>query len=521
MYDEQHRIDVEISKEIDKNIAVVDSLFENCGDMVKKTFTLRRGKTQLRIYLVYIDGLVNSEMVERTVLHPLMYEWRSIEEPRPFQNFLEEEIESVDIQKKDTMEDAVAGVLKGDTSIFVDGYDKVIILSSKSLPVRSIDQAPSEQGTRGARDGFNESIRTSTALLRRRIKDPKLKILQNQTGQRSRSEYAICYMEGMAKPELIEKIQRRMESFDIDALFDSGMLEHLLSGKWYSPFPLCQSTERPDKAASALLEGRVVIILDNSPEVLIVPVTFPMFFQAADDYYNQWWVASFARVLRFLAMVIAIGLPGFYVALTCFHTEVLPTELLLAISSARTAVTFPVLVEVLLMEFLFELLREAGIRLPGQMGNTIGVVGGLIVGQSAVDAHLVSTIVVIVVALAAIAAFCIPNEAFASAFRLMKFFLIIMGGIWGFYGFLLGMLVLAIHMSNLDSFGTPYMMPAVGGQAGQYDHIKDYVLRFPIRTMKKRPIYTEEGERVRLRSFAGKQTSAKEDVPEEKDSNQE
>ncbi len=498
MYDSRHKIDAEISKSIDKNIEVVDTLFENCGDMVKKEFTLRREDKALRIYILYIDGMTDNELVERTVLHPLMYEWRRADREKPFKAFFEEEIESVDITEKDTMEDAVASVLKGDTSIFVDGYDRVIVLSSKKLPVRGIDQAPSEQGTRGARDAFNESIRTSTALLRRRIKDPKLKILQNQVGQRSRSEYAICYMEGIARPGLIKKVQERMEAFDIDALFDSGMLEHLLGGKWYSPLPLCQSTERPDKAASALLEGRVVIILDNSPEVLIVPVTFPMFFQAADDYYNQWWVASFARVLRFLALMLAIGLPGFYVALTSFHTEVLPTDLLLAISAARTTVTFPVLIEVLLMELLFELLREAGIRLPGQMGNTIGVVGGLIVGQSAVDAHLVSTIVVIVVALAAIASFCIPNEAFASAFRLLKFFLIIMGGIWGFYGFVMGMLALAIHLANLDSFGTPYMMPAVGGEIGDYDHMKDYVFRYPQSRMKRRPVYAEREEQVRF-----------------------
>lgn len=499
MYDAQHHIDVPISKKLDENIKVVQSLFEKSGDIVNKTFSLQRGKEKLRIYLIYIDGLTDGEVVERTVLHPLMYEWRRKEETRPFQAFFEEEIESVDITENETMDEAIAAVLKGDSVIFVDGYDKVIILSSKSFPLRGVEQAPSEQGTRGPRDGFNENIRTSTALLRRRIKDPKFKIVQNQTGQRSRSEYAICYMEGLARPELVEKVQKRMESFEIDGLLDSGMLEHLLAGKWYSLFPLCQSTERPDKAASALLEGRIVIILDNSPEVLIVPVTFPMFFQAADDYYNQWWVASFARILRFVALLIAIGLPGFYVAVTCYHTEVLPTDLLLAISAARTTVTFPVLVEVILMELLFELLREAGIRLPGQMGNTIGVVGGLIVGQSAVDAHLVSTIVVIVVALAAIASFCIPNEEFSSAFRLLKFFLIIMGGIWGFYGFLIGMLILAIHLANLESFGVPYMLPAVNGGIGDYDHMKDYVLRFPIRTMKKRPLFTEREERIRFK----------------------
>lgn len=499
MYDSRHHIDIPISENIDENIQAVETLFAKSGDLVKKEFVLHRESERLRIFILYIDGLADGETVERTILHPLMYEWRNKDEGKTFFSFFEEEIESVDITKKDRMDEAIASVLKGDTTMFVDGYAQAIVLSSKKFPLRGVEQSPSEQGTRGPRDGFNENIRTSTALLRRRVKDPKFKVEQDQAGQRSRSEYAICYVEGLARPALVEKVKKRMKSFEIDGLFDSGMLEHLIAGKWYSPFPLCQSTERPDKAASALLEGRVVIILDNSPEVLIVPVTFPIFLQASDDYYNQWWVASFARALRFLALFIAIGLPGLYVAVTSFHTEVLPTDLLLAISAARTTVTFPILVEVLLMELLFELLREAGIRLPGQMGNTIGVVGGLIVGQSAVDAHLVSTIVVIVVALAAIASFCIPNEAFASAFRLLKFLLIILGGIWGFYGFLLGMLILAIHLANLESFGVPYMMPAVGGQRGNYDHMKDYVMRYPIHAMKKRPIFTESGERVRLK----------------------
>ncbi len=503
MYDEKHRINIAISSHIDDNMKAVDSLFAKSGDLIKKDFSLKRGDRSKRIFLVYLDGMANGEVVERTILHPLMYEWRNQPEPVSFETFFQKEIESVDITKTDSMDDAIAAVLKGDTSLFIDGSSEVIILSSKHFPLRGVEQSPSEQGTRGPRDGFNESIRTSTALLRRRIKDPDLKIEQGQTGQRSRSEYAICYMEGLARPELIETVKQQMASFEIDGLFDSGMLEHLLVDKWKCPFPLCQSTGRPDKAASALLEGRVVIILDNSPEVLILPVTFSMFFQAADDYYNLWWVSSFARILRFLALFIAIGLPGFYVAVTSFHTEILPTDLLLAISAARTTVTFPVVIEVLLMELLFELLREAGIRLPGQMGNTIGVVGGLIVGQSAVDAHLVSTIVVIVVALAAIASFCIPNEAFSSAFRLLKFFLILLGGILGLYGFMLGMLVLAIYLSELDSFGIPYMMPAVGGEIGNYGHLKDYVMRYPISSMKKRPIFTQSGERIRLKKKRG------------------
>lgn len=352
---------------------------------------------------------------------------------------------------------------------------------------------------RGPRDSFNESLRTSTALIRRRIKDPKCKIVQNKFGQRSRTDYALIYMEDLVEKKVLDAVQDQLEAYETDAIYDSGMLEHFMNQKWYSPFPVIQSTERPDKVASSLLEGRVAIIVDNSPEVLLLPATFNTFFQASDDYYNQWSVATFARILRYMASILAIGLPGFYIAITSFHLEMLPTELLLAIAQARSAITFPVVLEVLLMELEFELLREAGIRLPGQMGNTIGIVGGLIVGQAAVEAGLVSTIVVIVVALAALASFTIPNESFASAYRLLKFFLIFVSAIWGLYGFVLGMLLLAIHLSGMTSYSIPYMTPAVSSGTGEYESSKDFILRLPIYLMRKRPVFTKEGERIRMR----------------------
>ena len=225
-----------------------------------------------------------------------------------------------------------------------------------------------------------------------------------------------------------------------------------------------------------------------------------MLLQASDDYYNRWAVGTFARLIRYIAAFIAITLPGFYIAVTVYHSDMLPTRLLYAIANARSMVTFPVVVEMLIMEFLFELLREAGIRLPGPLGNTIGVVGGLIVGQAAVEAGIVSTIVVIVVALTAIASFAIPNEEFASVFRLLKFFVIFTSSIAGLYGFVLGLLFIAIHLSELKSFGVPYMMPAVCGDMEDDDfHNKDFILRAPISFMKKRPIWTRKGRRIRLK----------------------
>ncbi|MGN0154008.1 MAG: spore germination protein [Lachnospiraceae bacterium] len=502
-YDEKNEIDMPVFQNLEENIDALESMFADWDDIVKKKFVLEREGGNLAIYIIYIDGLTDNEMVERTITRPLLFEWRGAQEKKNpedvFRQIFHDQTEAVDLTEKTTMMDTIDGVLKGDTAIFIDGVGKSMVLSTKKLPTRSISNPEKEAGLKGPRDSFNENFRMNTALLRRRIKDPKMKLKQGVLGQRSRTVYGLMYLEDLVYPSLLKKIEEKLRSFTIDGIFDSGMLVHLLEEKWYSPFPQVQTTERPDKAASAIMEGRVVLVVDNSPEVIILPTTLNTFLQAADDYYNRFAVGTFARCLRYLAAYITVLLPGLYVAITCYYPQVLPTDFLLAIVGARNDVTFPIVVEVLLMELLFELLREAGIRLPGQMGNTIGVVGGLIVGQAAVEASLVSTIVVIVVALTAIASFAIPNEEFSSTFRLLKFATIFLGAVWGLYGILLGILVVQIHLASLESFGIPYMMPLVSGSIDDELEFQDFVMRKPIFTMHSRPLYTKRGERTRFR----------------------
>lgn len=497
-YNEQNEIEMPISANLDRNIEVLESLFDDWGDIVKKRFRLERESQRVDMYILYIDGLADNEMVERTITRPLLYEWRQTKEI-DFDKLFHNQTEAVDLVEETQMMEAVSAVLKGDTAIFVDGSERAMVLSTKKFPTRAVSEPDKESGLKGPKDSFNENFRIDTALLRRRIKDPKMKLKQGMLGQRSRTVYGLMYMEDLVYPSLLQEIQKKLDSFEIDGIYDSGMLVHLLEEKWYSPFPQVQTTERPDKAASAILEGRVVLVVDNSPEVIILPTTFNTFFQAADDYYNRFAVGTFARCLRYLAAYITVLLPGLYVAITCYYPQVLPTDFLLAIVGARRDVTFPIVVEVLLMELLFELLREAGIRLPGQMGNTIGVVGGLIVGQAAVDAALVSTIVVIVVALTAIASFAIPNEEFSSTFRLLKFVMILFGSLWGLYGIMLGVLMIRIHLSSLESFGIPYMMPMVAGSIDDEREFQDFALRKPIFTMQYRPLYTRRHNRLRFR----------------------
>lgn len=502
-YNDNNELEIPIFADIDRTIEALKNIFSDWGDIVKKRFELERGSKTISVYIIYIDGLADNEMVERTITRPLLYEWRN-KEDTDIDKIFHVETEAVDIIEVNEMAKAITGILQGDTAIFIDRYEKALMLSTKKYPLRSVENPQKESGLKGPRDSFNESLRINTALIRRRIKDPKLKLIQGETGQRTKTVYGIMYMEDLARQDLLKRIRKKLDSFVIDGIFDSGMLVHLLEDKWYSPFPQIQTTERPDKAASAILEGRVVLVVDNSPEVIILPTTLNTFFQASDDYYNRFAVGSFARIIRYIAAYASVLLPGLYIAITCYYPQVLPTDFLLAIVGARNDVTFPVVVEVLLMEFLFELLREAGIRLPGQMGNTIGVVGGLIVGQAAVDAALVSTIVVIVVALTAICSFAIPNEEFASTFRLLKFFMIFLSSILGLYGILLGILIIQIHLASLESFGIPYMLPLAAGSIDNGIEYQDFVVRKPVFSMKMRPIYTKPGKRLR---FAGKSSN--------------
>ncbi|MBP3326087.1 MAG: spore germination protein [Coprococcus sp.] len=493
-----------ISKNITENVTKVKTIFEGCNDLVEHEFKLNRNKNgefseEKSIYVVYIDGLCNNEMVESTIIKPVTWEWKENVNCNLWDAITAYEGQSADIVEENDFEKVMFSVLKGDTAIFVSDADKALVLSSKKLPVRGIEESSTEGGLRGPRDSFNESIRTSTALIRRRIKDLRLKVNQGTIGERSRTDYAIMYIEDLASKELVNEVKRRIDEYEIDAIFDSGMAEHLMEKKWYRPFPIFQSTTRPDKAAAAIVDGRVVIAFDNSPEVLIAPATINTLFQTSDDYYNRWPAATFARMIRYIAAFIAVGLPGFYIALTCYHREVIPDKLLYAIADARSQLSFPIVLEVLIMELLFELLREAGIRLPSQMGNTIGVVGGLIVGQSAVEAGIVSTMVVIVVALTAIASFAIPNEVFGSVFRLLKFFTIIAAAFWGLYGFLLTMLALVYVLASVNSFGVPYMSPAVTCGYEEVEGNRDFILREPISKLRFRPGWSQPEERRRLK----------------------
>ena len=487
-----HKLKGSISNDIKENITYVKQVMKDCNDLVEKQFQIGP-KHEISLYIVYMDGLVDTEMLQESVIRPLLLD-SFPQEKAAIEQYV---IESADWKWIDTMEDAMTAVLSGNTVLFLDGEARAILFSSKSFPTRGVQNADQEVAIVGPKDSFTESLRTNTALIRRRIRDTRLKVIQKQIGTRSKTDYALMYIEDLVQKDILNEIQKQMDKICVDGIFDNGMLQQYLEKDQKTPFPMYQLTQRPDKVASSVMEGRIAVVLDNSPMVLLLPVTLNVFFQASDDYYNRWEITTFVRILRYIASIIAIGLPGFYVAIAGFHPEVLPTPFLLALISAREGVPFPVIVEVLLRAVSFVVVRVAGVRLPGRLGGTRGVGGGLIVGQAAVDAHLVSTIVVIVVALTAIATFSIPNEIFTSAFRLMKFFLILVCAFWGLYGFFLGFLAMFIHLFYLENYGVPYAHPMVEEKGKLSTAFQDFMIRYPLKTMKYRPEFTKEGARVR------------------------
>ena len=279
---------------------------------------------------------------------------------------------------------------------------------------------------------------------------------------------------------------------------DSGILEQLTEETWYSPFPQYQTTERPDKAAMAVLEGRVVLVVDNSPEALILPATVNSLFQTSDDYYRHFAIVSFLRLVRYAAAFLAVSLPALYVAVMTLHPQILPTNLVVTLAKAREGVPFPSVIEVLLLELSFELLREAGLRMPGPIGNTIGIVGGLIVGQAAVSANLVSPMVVVIVAMTALGSFSIPNEEFSESCRLLKYGMLFLGSCFGILGIFFGWFLITVHLARLKSFGISYLTPYAAWELNQKADAKDSLIRFPMIFLKRRPVYTRKNRRVRM-----------------------
>ncbi|CAG7638367.1 spore germination protein [Paenibacillus allorhizosphaerae] len=486
-----------ISGRLEETIASVTRILGGNDDLGIRRFHVF-GKYPAVMF--YYSTMTDQVMINADILKPFMYmpphlEGKNIELNRLKDTLLNDSLFHSEVMTDSRIGKLVGGVLRGNTIVIVDGLTEAFIIGTRHIEQRAVDQPATEQVIRGPREGFVELLGTNIGLLRYRLQTADLRIQTMEIGRRTQSKVAICYMEGITNPELVKEVEKRLSGIDIDAILDSGYLEQFIEDNHLSPFPQVQYTERPDKVAANLLEGRVAIMVDGSPLALVVPTVFSQFYQTVEDYTERFLLMSAIRLARLVALVFSLVFPSLYVAIISFNPELIPTEFAVAVAGGRAGVPFPAIIEVLVIEISMEVLREATIRLPQQVGGALSIVGVLVVGQAAVAAGFASPITVVIIALTTIGSFATPAYNAALALRLLRFPLIVLAGIFGLYGVMIGLILIANHLLSLKSFGVPYLSPLV---PGNYEGMKDVVIRGPLWWMNKRPSFLHPLDKTRL-----------------------
>ncbi|TKI57508.1 spore germination protein [Brevibacillus antibioticus] len=485
---------------LDENLEKVKKELGNSTDLVTRQVRLK-AVDQIVVGILYTEGLVDKNMIS-SLMESLMLHAKKAHIPAEaeceerslilMKDFLLTIGGVEEVYDFDHLYDAI---LTGDTVILVDGYSNGFIANTKQWEDRGVQETSVQTVVRGSREAFSENLRTNTALVRRRINNRNLWLETVQIGDMTQTKVAMMYIKGVVQDSVVAEVKERLGKIEIDGILESGNIEEMIQDHTFTPFPTIYNTERPDSVAAGLLEGRVAILVDGTPIVLLVPAVFVQFFQSPEDYYMR---ADFGilRILRFISFFIALLGPSIYVAITTFHQEMLQTNLLMSIAAQREGVPFPAAVEALLMEFTFEMLREAGVRMPRAVGSAISIVGALVLGEAAVQAGLVSPATVIVVSITAITSFVFPSFSMSIPIRLLRFGLIALAASFGFIGIFVGMIALCIHLCTLRSFGVPYMAPLAPVNLSDQ---KDTLLRIPIWMMHTRPHFLRQKNSVRER----------------------
>jgi len=475
-----------LSRNLKANLEMLRETFGTAHDLVVREFTV--GSLFKEAGLVYIDGLIDKESVSQHLIKSLMLEERLTVSP-PGTNladllnfFKKSSLTIAKYNEVQTLPAVVDGILKGETAFFLEGYNTALLLDTRGFEKRAISEPATEVVVRGSREGFTETLSVNISLVRRRLKTPSLQIENMTLGRQTRTDVCIVYLKNIANEEIVMEVKRRLRRIDIDAILESGYIEQLIEDAPYSIFPTVGNTEKPDTVVAKLLEGRVALLVEGTPFALTVPYLFIEAFQTAEDYYSRPYYATLLRWLRFIACFMTVTVPALYVAVVSFHHEVIPAVLLPLIAAGEEATPFPSAAEALIMGIVFEILREAGVRLPRAVGIAISIVGALVLGEAAVSAGLVGSPMVIVVALTAITSFIIPSLVDANA--IMRLVMTLLAGFMGITGILWGLTVLLIHLCSLRSFGIPYLAPMIPVTTGD---LKDALIRAPWWSMLLRP----------------------------------
>ncbi|MCI6719338.1 MAG: spore germination protein [Clostridiales bacterium] len=466
---------LQFTTDLDENVARLNALFAQ-----DKTFIVRRLRAPegLRCAVFFFDGMIDNQAINQSIVRPLL---RAGLKSASAEALAESVLQINECRVETDLHAMLTALLYGDTVVLTEGDSRPIVLNSKGFDVRAGDEPDNERVLRGPREGFTESFMTNLSMLRRRVNDPRLTFTFSRYAAHTHTAVCLCWIKGVTDPALVREMQKRLDALTLDGILDANYIAECIRDDGGSPFPTLGTTERPDVAVARMLEGRVAIVVDGTPVVLTAPCILQECFQANDDYYISVRQAALARVLRVAGFLLSITIPGLYIALLHFHQELLPTRLLLAIAAARTGMPLPPFWEIFLLLIVFEVLKEAGARTPGVMGSTMSIVGGLVLGQSAVSARFLSAPAVIIVAVAAVTALTVPK--LQSAGMVLRFLLLAAGAAAGLYGLTLGLALTLGHLCTLRSAGTPYLLnlaPRVE------THDEDVYTRAPWRRMRRR-----------------------------------
>jgi spore germination protein KA len=479
-------VSLPLSTSLDENLARFREIFAH-DELVKIRIIENSHSQRIRCGLIFIDGMVDRLIIQQGLIRPIMtFNFGELpEDISPdllFQTIENQIINVSEVSALSDQDELVGAVLFGNSVLLMEGVAKGLVTSAQKWETRAISEPATEKVVRGSREGFTESLKINLTLLRRRMQNSDLKFVYSQVGGLSKTPTCLCYIEGLASPDILKELQNRLEQVDIDHILDTGYLAELIRDEPYSPFELIGSTERPDSVVGKLMEGRIALLIEGSPFALTLPYVFVENFQSSEDYYMNFYFASFNRMIRIVGAFLSISIPALYLALVSYSQEMLPTMLLLSIANARMAVPFPTVVEALVMLTTFEILREAGARIPTTIGQAVSIVGALVLGQAAVEARLVSAPMVIIVGVTGITS--LLNPRLTGSLMVVRTLLLLSAFMLGLYGYFLGLLGLVIHLMSLRSFGVSYML---GVGAIRPQDIKDTIIRVPWWHMYMRP----------------------------------
>lgn len=475
-----------LSSSLEQNLKKIKQILGNSPDVIVREFDVGADPT-VRAAVVYIKGLTDQKAIQDFILETMMIQLKEIKieeqfsEAESFTQF-KNIITVGEIRQITEMRELFQLLLSGDAILLLDQTTKCFAIGMQGWEQRNVDEPPTQTVLRGPREGFTENLLTNVSLIRRRIKDTRLRFEVKQIGKMTKTSVAIMYMKGVTDEVILNDLQKRLDSIDIASVFEGGTIEQAIEDGKYTPFPTVYNTERPDVVAAGLVEGRIAIFVDGTPFVLLVPTIFSQFYQTPEDYYQRADFGTMIRILRYIGLLIALTGPAFYIAVTTFHQEMIPHPLLINLASQREGVPFPTFVESTFLLLMFEILREAGVRMPRVVGQAVSIVGAIVIGQAAVEAGIVSAAVVIVISATAISSFVLPANNMEIAVRILRLGLMCLAAALGLFGLIMGLIAVTLHLSSLHSFGVPYMSPFAPFVLSAQ---KDSLLRLPFHSKRK------------------------------------